>query len=186
MQVRLYGSGRWAPVWETAGMSACCLLGSSCWWMPCCLRLECAGQGAHREVGSEGFEAKRRAVAEDGEPVGQIQVIPGLRYGGEGSTWGAWTQQGVCGRHGGKAARVTPGGLVWSRPTGLGTWAYKPFGEVAGDAVREVGVIHGTQEPGQNKSLGIVPVWDGVAATQKASLRGKGSRWRGRSSRRIG
>ena len=58
MQVRLYGSGRWAPVWETAGMSACCLLGSSCWWMPCCLRLECAGQGAHREVGSEGFEAK--------------------------------------------------------------------------------------------------------------------------------
>jgi hypothetical protein len=32
----------------------------------------CAGQGAHREVGSEGFAAKRRAVAEIGEPVGQI------------------------------------------------------------------------------------------------------------------
>jgi hypothetical protein len=25
-------------------------------------------------------------------------------------------------------------------PTGLGTWAYKPQGEIAGDAVREVGV----------------------------------------------
>lgn len=30
-----------------------------------------AGQGAHREVGSEGFEANHRAVAENGEPVGQ-------------------------------------------------------------------------------------------------------------------
>ena len=33
-------------------------------------------------------------------------------------------------------------------PTGMGTWAYKPGGEVAGDAVREVGVTRGTQEPG--------------------------------------
>jgi hypothetical protein len=53
-------------------------------------RDECAGQGAHREVGSEGFAAKRRAVAECCEPVGQIQVIPSLHYGGEGSTWDAW------------------------------------------------------------------------------------------------
>jgi hypothetical protein len=182
MQVRLYGSGRWAPVRETAGMSACCLLGSSCWCVSCSLWSECAGQGAHREVGSEGFEAKRRAVAECGEPVGQIQVIPSLHYGGEGSTWGAWTQQGVCGRHGGKAARVTPGGLVRSRSTGLGTWAYKPSGEVAGDAVREVGVTHGTREPGQNKSLGIASVWGGGLATQKALVRGKGSRWAGRAT----
>jgi hypothetical protein len=120
-------------------------------------RYECAGQGARREVGSEGFAANRRAVAElNGEPVGQIQVIPSLHYGGEGSTWGAWTQQGVCGRHGGKATRVTPGGLVRSRPTGLDR-AYKPDGEVAGDAVREVGVAHGTQEPGKSKSPGIAP-----------------------------
>lgn len=67
--------------------------------------------------------------------------------------------------------------------TGLGTWAYKPQGEIAGDVVREVGVIHGTQEPGQNKSLGIVPVWDGGTATQKALSRGKGSRWIGRVGR---
>ena len=187
MQVRLYGSGRWAPVRETAGMSARCLQGASCWCVLCSLRLECAGQGAHREVGSEGFEANCRAVAEVvGEPVGQIQVIPSLQYGGEGSTWGAWTQQGVCGRHGGKATRVTPGGLVRSRSTGLGTWAYKPQGEIAGDAVREVGVTHGTQEPGQNKSPGIISLWDGGMATQKAPSRGKGSRWTGRPGRGIG
>src|ERR1700690_1734298 len=173
MQARLDGGGGGAAVWETAGMSACALRGSRCWCVPRWLRFEGAGQGAHREVGSEGFEAKRRAVAEGGEPVGQIQVIPSLHYGGEGSTWGAWTQQGVCGRHGGKAARVTPGGLVRPRSTGLGTWAYKPSGEVAGDAVREVGVAHGTREPGQNKSPGTVPLWGGGLATQKALVRGK-------------
>jgi hypothetical protein len=92
MRVRLYGSGRWAPVWETAGMSACCLSSACCWCVLCWLRLDCAGQGAHREVGSEGFEASRWAVVKVlGEPVGQIQVIPSLRYGGEGSSWGAWT-----------------------------------------------------------------------------------------------
>jgi hypothetical protein len=47
-----------------------------------------AGQGAHREVGSEGFEAKHRAVADCGEPVGLIQVMPSLHYGGEGNTGG--------------------------------------------------------------------------------------------------
>ena len=149
-------------------------------------RDECAGQGAHREVGSEGFAAKRRAVAECGEPVGQIQVMPSLHYGGEGSTWDAWAQQGVCGRHGGKAARVTPGGLARSRSAGLGTWAYKPSGEVAGDAVREVGVTHGTREPGQNKSSGTVPARGGGTATQKAPSRGKGSRWIGRPWRGVG
>jgi hypothetical protein len=132
-------------------------------------------------VGSEGFEANRRAVAEIGEPVGQIQVIPSLHYGGEGSTWGAWTQQGVCGRHGGKGACVTPGDLVRSRSTGLGTWAYKPLGEVAGDAVREVGVTHGTHEPGKSKSPGIVPSWDGGTATQKAPPRGRGHAGQGDS-----
>jgi hypothetical protein len=76
-----------------------------------------AGQGAHCEVGSEGFEAKHRAVAESGEPVGQIQVMPSLHYGGEGNTWGTWAQQGVCGRRGGKVLCVTPGGLVWSHST---------------------------------------------------------------------
>ena len=71
-------------------------------------------------------------------------------------------------------------------PTGPGTWAYKPEGEVAGDAVREVGVTHGTQEPGKSKSPGIVPVWGGGTATQKAPSRGKGSRWIGRPWRGVG
>ncbi len=75
---------------------------------------------------------------------------------------------------------MTPGGLARSHLTGSGTWANKPQGEIAGDAVREVGVIHGTREPGQSKSPGTVPARDGGAATQKALLRGKGSRrvWR--------
>jgi hypothetical protein len=60
----LYGSGRWAPVRETAGMSARCLQSVSCWCVLGSLRPDRAGQGAHREVGSEGFEANRRAVAE--------------------------------------------------------------------------------------------------------------------------
>ena len=85
-----------------------------------------AGQGACREVGSEGFEAKHRAVADIGEPVGPIQVMPSLHYRGEGNTWGIWTQQGVCGRRGGKVLCVTPGGLVRSHSTELGSGAYKP------------------------------------------------------------
>jgi len=149
------------------------------------LRDDSAGQGAHREVGSEGFEAKRRAVAEQGEPVGQIQGKPSLHYGGEGNTWSPWAQQGVCGRHGGEGACVTPGDLVRSRPTGLGTWAYKPRGEVAGDAVREVGVTHGTHELRSNTSLGTA-LKSGGAVTQKASSRGKGSRWIWRTMRVSG
>ena len=146
--------------------------------LSCCGLVDgCVGQGAHREVGSEGFEAKRRAVAEIGEPVGQGQVIPSRHYGGEGSTWGAWTQQGVCGRHGAKAPRVTPGGLVRSRSSGLGRWAYKPEGEVAADAVREVGVTHGTAEPGNNRNPGTVSLVTRRTVTQKAPSPGKGSRW---------
>ncbi len=41
-------------------------------------------------------------------------------------------------------------------PTGVGTWAYKPKGEVASDAVREVGVTRGTHEPWSNTSHGTV------------------------------
>jgi hypothetical protein len=58
---------------------------------------------------------KHRAVAGCGEPVGLIQVMLSLHYGGEGDTWGIWAQQGVCGRRGGKVLCVTPNGLVWSR-----------------------------------------------------------------------
>jgi hypothetical protein len=187
MQVRLYGSGRWAPVRETAGMSARCLQGASCWCVSCSLRLERAGQGAHREVGSEGFEANRRAVAE----FSANRSARSRRY--RACITEAKEVLGEPGRN-----KVFAGGTVGKQhalpreisygpgPTGPGTWAYKPQGEIAGDAVREVGVTHGTQELGQNKSPGIVPAWDDGTATQKASFRGKGSRWAGRVGRGIG
>jgi len=136
-----------------------------------------AGQGAYREVGSEGFEAKHRAVADIGEPVGPIQMMPSPHYGGEGSTWGIWTQQGVCGRRGGKVLCVTPGDLVRSRSTESGSWAYKPRGEVAGDGVREVGVTRGTEEPRNNRNLGIVAVQRRRVGGSKGAGLGKGSRW---------
>ena len=145
-----------------------------------------AGQGAHREVGSEGFAAKRRAVAEQGEPVGQIQAEASLHYGGEANTWNAWTQQGVCGRHGVKAARVTPGGLVRSRPTGWVPGRISRCGEVAGDAVREVGVTRGTWEPETNTSSGTAPLEGRRAVSQTQPTLGKGSRRRRRNCCRDG
>jgi len=116
-----------------------------------------AGQGAHREVGSEGFAANHRAVAEQGEPVGQN---PGENRAG---TMAAKEILGAPG-----CIKVCAGGTVAQEHalprevsygpalTGMGTWAYKPSGEVAGDAVREVGVTRGTHEPRNNTSLGTV------------------------------
>jgi hypothetical protein len=178
--VRLYGSGRWAPVRETAGMSACCLSSPSCRCVLCRLRSDRAGQGAHREVGSEGFEANRRAVAE----ISANRSARFRRY--RACITEAKEVLGEPGRNkvfaGGTAGKqhALPREISYGLgPTGLGTWAYKPSGEIAGDAVREVGVTHGTQEPGQNKSLGIVPLWGGGTATQKASSRGRGHAGRG-------
>jgi hypothetical protein len=153
-----------------------------CWAVP----IEGAGQGAHREVGSEGFEAKHRAVADIGEPVGPIQMMPSPHYGGEGNTWGIWTQQGVCGRRGGKVLCVTPGGLVRSRSTELGSWAYKPRGEIASDAVREVGVTRGTDEPRNNRNLGTVVLVRRRAVTQKAPTWGRGHGGNGEAGGRGG
>jgi hypothetical protein len=187
MQVRLYGSGRWAPGRETAGMSVRCLSCASCWCVLCSLRSECAGQGAHREVGSEGFEANCRAVAE----FSANRSARFRRY--RACITEAKEVLGEPGRN-----KVFAGGTVGKQhalpreisygpgPTGPGIWAYKSEGEIAGDAVREVGVTRGTQEPGQNKSPGTVPLWGGGTATQKASSRGRGSRWAGQAGRRVG
>jgi hypothetical protein len=187
MQVRLYGSGRWAPVRETAGVSARCLRGASGWCVSGSLRSECAGQGAHREVGSEGFEANCRAVAE----LTANRSAGSRRY--RACTMEAKEVLGEPGRNkvfaGGTAGKqhALPREISYGPGlTGLGTWAYKPQGEVAGDAVREVGVAHGTQEPGKSKSPGTVPLWGGGMVTQKAPSRGKGSRWTGQPTRRIG
>ena len=136
-----------------------------------------AGQGAHREVGSEGFAANHRAVAEPGEPVGQNS--------GENRA-GTMAAKEILGAPG--CIKVCAGGTVGQEhalprevsygliPTGMGTWAYKPEGEVAGDAVRGVGVTRGTQEPGATETLGSPPARGGGPTTQKVSVRGKGSR----------
>ena len=66
-----------------------------------------AGQGACREVGSEGFEAKHRAVAENGEPVGPIQVMPSLHYGGEGNIWASGHNKVCAGGEVGSSLRYS-------------------------------------------------------------------------------
>ena len=75
---------------------------------------ESGGQGAHREVGSEGLAEKYRAVVE-GRPLTNRSAQGGTRssrhYGGEGALIHP-PHQGVCGRHGTEDQRVTPGGLV--------------------------------------------------------------------------
>jgi hypothetical protein len=57
---------------------------------------------------------------------------------------------------------------------GVGSWVYKPRGEVAGDAVREVGVVHGTEEPRNNRNLGIVVAGAAAGGAQKAPTWGRG------------
>ena len=175
----IQGDRTWALAQETAGMCACHL--PVVVWSSdprlAVLASSLAGQGAHREVGSEGFAAKHRAVAEQGEPVGQSpgETEPALwrrrkyleHLGAPRCVRTARCERNMCypGR-----SRTVP------LPTGTGTWAYKRQGEVAGDAVREVGVVSGTHEPGKNKSPGTVPSVARRAVTQKAPTRGKGPR----------
>jgi hypothetical protein len=150
-QEMIYGDGEMGAESETLGMCARRLRVVD-WPNPntaADVDADDAGQGAHREVGSEGFAANHRAVAEPGEPVGQN---PGENRAG------SMTAKEILGAPG--CIRVCAGGTVAQEhalprevsygliPTGMGTWAYKPAGEVAGDAVREVGVTRGTHEPG--------------------------------------
>jgi hypothetical protein len=86
-----------------------------------------AGQGVHREVGSEGFAVNHRAVAEQGEPVGQN---PGENRAG---TMAAKEILGAPG-----CIKVCAGGTVGKEhalprevsyglvPTRASTWTYKP------------------------------------------------------------
>jgi hypothetical protein len=73
------------------------------------------GQGVHREVESEGFAEKYRAVVEGATPRTNRSAKGGARssrhYGGEGVSIHP-PHQGVCERHGTEDQRVTPGGLI--------------------------------------------------------------------------
>ena len=147
----IYGDAEMSAEQETLGMCARRLRIVGSFETDVFRDISQAGQGAHREVGSEGFAVNHRAVAEQGEPVGQN---PGDNRAG---TMAAKEILGAPG-----CIKVCAGGTVAQEhalprevsyglvPTGMGTWAYKPDGEVAGDAVREVGVTRGTQEPGNN------------------------------------
>jgi hypothetical protein len=187
MQVRLQGSGRWAPGRETAGMSARCLSSASCRCVLFSLRSECAGQGARREVGSEGFEANCRAVAE----LTANRSARSRRY--RACTTGAKEVLGEPGRN-----KVFAGGTVGKQhalpreisygpgPTGLGTWAYKPSAKSPGMPCEksEWPTVLGNR--GRAKAPGPSPRGGGGAATQTAPLRGKGSRWTGQPARGVG
>jgi len=80
------------------------------------------GQGVHREVESEGFAEKYRAVIEGATPLMNRSAKGGARsslhYGGEGVLIHP-PYQGVCGRHGTEDLDVTPGGLI-RFPSGIG------------------------------------------------------------------
>ncbi len=142
------------------------------------LRDDDAGQGAHREVGSEGFAANRRAVVEEDEPVGQSSghTEPATRWrrkyleGLGASRWVRAARRRRSMRYPGRSRTV---------PTdGLGTWAYKPSCEIVAEAVREVGAdsryprTEEQQKPRDRSSERR------RAATQKAPTRGKESRRR--------
>ena len=80
------------------------------------------GQGVHREVESEGFAEKYRAVIEGAPPLmnrsAKGEARSSLHYGGEGVLILS-PHQGVCGCHGTEGLDVTPGGLI-RFPSGIG------------------------------------------------------------------
>ena len=173
----VYGDGEMGAEQETLGMCARRLRVVVCLDqnVPADVDANEAGQGAHREVGSEGFAVNHRAVAEQGEPVGQN---PGET---EPAVWrrrkylecldasrcvraARWERNT---RYPGRS-RTVP------RLTGTGTWSYKPSGEVDGDAVREVGVTRGTHEPRKNTNLGTVSSERRRAGDPKGVSQGEG------------
>ena len=94
------------------------------------------GQGVHREVESEGFAEKYRAVIEGATPLMNRSAKGGsrssLHYGGEGVLIHP-PYQGVCGRHGTEDLDVTPGGLI-RLPSGVGISDPISASEVGSDA----------------------------------------------------
>jgi len=156
-QETIYGDDEMGAEQETLGMCARRLRAVD-WLMlkvQSDVEVHDAGQGAHREVGSEGFAANHRAVAEQGEPVGQN---PGET---EPAVWRRrkyleHLDASRCVRAARWERNMRYPGRSRTVPllTGTGTWSYKPKGEVDGDAVREVGVTRGTQEPGNNRNPG--------------------------------
>ena len=109
------------------------------------------GQGVHREVESEGFEEKYRAVIKGAIPTmnrsTKGEVRSSLHYGDEGvlihSPHRNIRRRGVCGRHGTEDSCVTPGGLV---RFSSGIEISNPISvcEMGSDPKRVVGQLHST------------------------------------------
>lgn len=130
------------------------------------------GQGVHREVESEGFAEKYRAVAEGATPKANQSAKGGARssrhYGGEGAPVHP-PHQGVCGRHGTEEQCVTPGGLS---------------GFAGGTAIRDcISVAKSEAMPAESSDDRIVP-----QAWRKPCDREIGSRvsWESRSAKTVG
>jgi hypothetical protein len=104
------------------------------------------GQGVHREVESEGFEEKYRAVIKGAIPTmnrsAKGEARSSLHYGDEGVLIHS-PHQGVCGRHGTEDSCVTPGGLV-RFSSGIGISDPISTREMGSDAERVVGQLHST------------------------------------------
>ena len=105
------------------------------------------GQGVHREVESEGYEEKYRAVIDGGHPAMNRSAKGGTRssphYRGEGVLIHP-PHQGVCGRHGTEEQRVTSGGLAAS-PVGTGVSRPISESEMASEARSVVGRLKSTR-----------------------------------------
>ena len=124
----VYGDGEMCAEQETLGMCARRLrVVDSNEWNQLVREVNQAGQGAHREVGSEGFAVNHRAVAEQGEPVGQN---PGENRAG------SMAAKEILGAPG--CIKVCAGGTVAKEHalprevsygpalTGTCTWTFKP------------------------------------------------------------
>ncbi len=124
----VYGDGEMCAEQETLGMCARRLrVVDSNEWNQLVREVNQAGQGVHREVGSEGFAVNHRAVAEQGEPVGQNS--------GENRA-GSMAAKEILGAPG--CIKVCAGGTVAKEHavprevsygpalTRTGTWTYKP------------------------------------------------------------
>ena len=162
------------------------------------------GQGAHRE-GAEGLAENHRVVINgscpDDEPVGQRRgrVEPARwRRRRVGSSPAC---HGVCGRHGGEEAWVTPGDLlsserqVWSTScdtrrrkggqpgTPTSTWSHQEVGvdrsasEVPAEAVPGVGAGCSPQERGPNKRPRLVAGSCGAAGRKRSDGGGRPRAW---------
>ena len=104
------------------------------------------GQGVHREVESEGFEEKYRAVIKGAIPTmnrsAKGEARSSLHYGDEGVLIHS-PHQRVCARHATEDSSLTPGGLVRFSSV-IEIINPKTVCEMGSDSERDVGQLQST------------------------------------------